>query len=353
MSRSTWAAALASAIGLTACTGSEASRLEWTEQCQEDRLTGGTKDCIGLGRGTFGVWTTHCSIKAHRRDREVEIACMATSPATPAEDPSRGRAQAELSYRCSLDDWTERTRMLVIVTGPEHPLRDAWDGWYNMGLTHIGIIARSRAIGDEDSEPTDLGAATGTWWEKSRHPDGARIYIEADTKRHGALQRMVERSTRVRMEISIGTVMPERIFAIDATGAGEAIREAQETCSLTEAPGRGEKEPERKTSRTRPLQGAIAVVREAKRLEEERLALLEVNRTEYLGQIKDRIERNWLRPPGTASGLQCIARISQIPGGEVVQVEILTSSGNRIFDRSVEEAVFHASPLPVPKDPHR
>ena len=90
---------------------------------------------------------------------------------------------------------------------------------------------------------------------------------------------------------------------------------------------------------------------DAQQLENERLGSLDPKRMEYIAQIKDRIERNWLRPPGTAAELKCIVRVSQIPGGEVVQAEIMESSGNIAFDRSVEEAVLRSSPLPVPKDP--
>ena len=91
--------------------------------------------------------------------------------------------------------------------------------------------------------------------------------------------------------------------------------------------------------------------RQALREQEELRALLDAGRVEYIARIKDRIERNWLRPPGTEQGLKCVVRVSQIPGGEVVEVEIRTSSGSGTFDRSVEEAVLRASPLPVPKDP--
>ena len=78
--------------------------------------------------------------------------------------------------------------------------------------------------------------------------------------------------------------------------------------------------------------------------------MLDAGRIEYIAQIKDKIERNWSRPPGTASGLKCVVRVSQIPGGDVVRAVIQTSSGNIAFDRSVEEAVLRSSPLPVPKD---
>ena len=73
--------------------------------------------------------------------------------------------------------------------------------------------------------------------------------------------------------------------------------------------------------------------------------------TERWSRTKDKIERNWLRPPGTVAGLKCVVRVSQLPGGNVIQVDIKTGSGNVAFDRSVEEAVLRSSPLPVPKDP--
>ena len=72
---------------------------------------------------------------------------------------------------------------------------------------------------------------------------------------------------------------------------------------------------------------------------------------EYTTRIRDKIERSWLRPPGTPRGLRVLVRVTQIPGGEVVEVKITESSGNQAFDRSVEEAVLRASPLPTPPVP--
>ena len=71
---------------------------------------------------------------------------------------------------------------------------------------------------------------------------------------------------------------------------------------------------------------------------------------EYIGYIQERIQRSWLRPPGSAEGLSCIVQVSLIPGGEVARVQIVRSSGDAVFDRSVETAVYKASPLPLPPD---
>jgi len=66
--------------------------------------------------------------------------------------------------------------------------------------------------------------------------------------------------------------------------------------------------------------------------------------------IKQKVNRNWLRPPKIKKGLSCQVRVQLIPGGEVVSVRIIESSGDPIFDRSVESAVRKASPLPLPQD---
>ena len=147
----------------------------------------------------------------------------------------------------------------------------------------------------------------------------------------------------------------ERREQHDATfrlaGAFRALSEVATACSI-----RLESRDEHKKRTAReiePERHALeeATARENERLEKERLALLRVGRLEYIAQIRDKIERNWIRPPGVAPWLEANVRVVQIPGGEVVQVEIVTSSGNVAFDRSIEEAVLRSSPLPLPKDP--
>jgi colicin import membrane protein len=71
---------------------------------------------------------------------------------------------------------------------------------------------------------------------------------------------------------------------------------------------------------------------------------------EYIAYIQERIQRSWLRPPGSVAGLSCVVQVGLIPGGEVARVTIVRSSGDPIFDRSVETAVYKASPLPLPPD---
>jgi colicin import membrane protein len=68
-----------------------------------------------------------------------------------------------------------------------------------------------------------------------------------------------------------------------------------------------------------------------------------------VGRIRSKVERNWLRPPGTGEqGLRCTVRVRLGGSGSVLLVSVVKSSGNAAFDRSVEAAVRKADPLPMP-----
>lgn len=73
--------------------------------------------------------------------------------------------------------------------------------------------------------------------------------------------------------------------------------------------------------------------------------------SQYIPYIQDKVNRNWIRPPGSPEGLVCVVKVRLIPGGEVVGASVIQSSGDPVFDRSVESAVLKASPLPLPTDP--
>jgi colicin import membrane protein len=72
---------------------------------------------------------------------------------------------------------------------------------------------------------------------------------------------------------------------------------------------------------------------------------------QYLAQIRGRIERAWIRPPSARAGLSCDVRITQVPGGEVVGVQVLSCNGDEAVKQSIEAAAYRASPLPAAPDP--
>ncbi len=143
-------------------------------------------------------------------------------------------------------------------------------------------------------------------------------------------------------------------------------REAQEQAerrraALREAERKKQAEAEEKARRQREaalrqkqaeaeLQEALAAEERA-RAEAARGAQALAAAGRYERLIRQKVERHWSRPAGSRQGLECIVRVRLAPGGEVLEARVVRSSGNAVFDRSVESAVYKAAPLPLPESP--
>ncbi len=67
--------------------------------------------------------------------------------------------------------------------------------------------------------------------------------------------------------------------------------------------------------------------------------------------IKARIEHAWIRPPSARQGIDCLVDVTEVPGGQVVNVKVGTCNGDAAVVQSIQDAAFRASPLPAPPDP--
>lgn len=121
-----------------------------------------------------------------------------------------------------------------------------------------------------------------------------------------------------------------------------ARRKAEEERRAERAEAERRREEEERDRRER-------MAREQQRLEQERKAIFARALEEYIGAIQSSVAENWRRPTGVPTGLECTVNVLQDNNGKVLRVEIIESSGNVAFDRSVEQAVRAASPLPRPR----
>ncbi|MBQ0729970.1 MAG: cell envelope integrity protein TolA [Oleispira antarctica] len=71
---------------------------------------------------------------------------------------------------------------------------------------------------------------------------------------------------------------------------------------------------------------------------------------DVVAQIRSKVNKIWSYPPSSRPDMEVTVRIQLVPTGEVINVSIITGSGNEALDRSVLAAVNRAQPLPVPKD---
>jgi colicin import membrane protein len=67
--------------------------------------------------------------------------------------------------------------------------------------------------------------------------------------------------------------------------------------------------------------------------------------------VTARITRAWIRPPTARPGIDCFIDITQVPGGEVVNVKVGACNGDEAVRQSIQDAAYRASPLPQPSDP--
>lgn len=159
---------------------------------------------------------------------------------------------------------------------------------------------------------------------------------EAEAKRQAELKKQREAEEQKRQE-----------------EAARKQREAEEQ-RRREEQARKEREAEQQRLQEqaqRELQEKLDAQARQQAQEEQRRQWLEKNQDEinlYKNRIKDQITRSWRIPPTAHSGMRCEIMVRLLPGGDVASVKIVQSSGDKAFDRSVEDAVKAASPLPVP-----
>lgn len=70
----------------------------------------------------------------------------------------------------------------------------------------------------------------------------------------------------------------------------------------------------------------------------------------YIAAIRDRIKRFILLPPNLQGNPEAEFDVILIPGGEVLDVRLRKSSGNKAYDEAIERAIRKAQPLPIPPD---
>ncbi len=211
----------------------------------------------------------------------------------------------------------------------------------------------------EQERQKELQAAADR--KKEEELEKERIRLQKIEEEKAEKQRVAQEqeAERIRQEEAAAKAEQERIEAEkerERLAKEEAERKEKERL---EAERREKIEAEKKAAREKAAAEALAA--QLEREEQMRRAMgLESQRNEavdngllaqYIAQIVAKVERNWNKPPSAREGLSCTVRASQLPGGDVASVEIVECNGDEVVQRSIENAVFKASPLPEPADP--
>lgn len=90
---------------------------------------------------------------------------------------------------------------------------------------------------------------------------------------------------------------------------------------------------------------------EQERVRAETSAAMAAEVGRYQDMIRGKIRRNIVMPPDVPDNAQAEFKVTLLPGGMVLDVLLLKSSGNTAYDNAAERAVYKAQPLPLPGDP--
>lgn len=210
-------------------------------------------------------------------------------------------------------------------------------------ISEAEVMEPMRRRQAEEAEKQRLAA------EEQRRAAEAQRQAAEEAKRKAAEQaRLAERKKQQAAE-QARLAEQERQRKLEA----EKQRKAEAERKAAEERKRAAAEAERKRREAEEsLRQAMAAENErlAQEQQRRRQQLLTTVRAQYIADIANKVERNWLRPTGSR-GSHCRVLIHQIPGGEVIDVRLNECDGDVAFQRSVEAAVRKASPLPLPSDP--
>ena len=189
--------------------------------------------------------------------------------------------------------------------------------------------------------------------KRVQQEEEAQKKAEAEKRRQDELKKRQEEEVRKKQEEE---KVKERALAErkkkEAEESARKIKEAEEQERKSRAAELERKDEEKRQQKLaeQALQEQLAA--EEKTRQQAAFAARSASEVDkYKALIRQRVSRSWNRPVGIAKGLKCVVRVRLTPKGEVLSAAVVRPSGNPIFDRSVENAVYKAAPLPLPEDP--
>ncbi len=189
--------------------------------------------------------------------------------------------------------------------------------------------------------------------ERQRQADERERLVEQERQRQADEQ---QREAAAKLEQQRRADAAEREKAeAEAQAKAQAERErvaAEQAAKRKAAEAAAEAERRRLAAERQRQQESEAQLLAQLAAEEERDSAVSAGQLDQWRElIRQRIQRNWVKPASAGAGINCEVRVTQIPGGEVIEVTVGRCNGDDAVVRSIENAVLHASPLPPPPNP--
>lgn len=133
--------------------------------------------------------------------------------------------------------------------------------------------------------------------------------------------------------------------------AEDLARRKQAELEKREQQDQARREIQEKARMEQELQREAAELEAARAQDAQAATERERETAEWAAALERHVQRHWLRPAAVNEDFECTVRVQQLPDGNVTSAQIQKTCGNAPLDRSVEDAVYRASPLPRPSNP--
>lgn len=177
--------------------------------------------------------------------------------------------------------------------------------------------------------------------EQKRREEAKR---QAEAKRIAAAKRKKAEQQRQEQERQKALALKREEERKREENRQEELRKMEEAAREHQEQERRQQEKEQKRQEQQALQQAMAMEQQAleaaQQLEHDQL-----QQAKYAALIKSLTSQYWNRPPSARNNMVAEIRISLSPFGDVLDITMVTSSGNDEFDRSVIQAIRRASPF--------
>ncbi|MGB0722357.1 MAG: cell envelope integrity protein TolA [Gammaproteobacteria bacterium] len=180
---------------------------------------------------------------------------------------------------------------------------------------------------------------------------------KAEVRRLAALKAQQEAAAKAKAEQEAqARAEAERAARARKEAAEAEVKRAEEQKRLAEVEARkkaaaeAERKREQAEQRRKAAEAALQAELDAERqrLIGQKNLQLERLMGEYRGMIQAKVERNWIKQPVFKDEWECTLRVTQLPTGDVTDVQAVRCDGTGAFQSSVVKAVYRASPLPKP-----
>ncbi|MGB6450502.1 MAG: cell envelope integrity protein TolA [Steroidobacteraceae bacterium] len=195
--------------------------------------------------------------------------------------------------------------------------------------------------------PPDMTARQEAARKAAQAADQQAAQAQADAER-----KMREAAQRKEQEEEQKVAEEKAKKLAEAKAAAEAKKRALAAEQQRLADAKRKAEEKRRADEAKALAANQADLQQSVEADEKALAARSgPAMASWVQLIRARIEHAWIRPPTAKEGIDCTVDVTQVPGGQVVNVKVGTCNGDAAVIQSIQDAAYRASPLPAPPDP--